>query len=901
MTTPDAGSEEPLLGTGNIQKSIDQLAKVVDRLEGLIEKAQQYAGSDQEAPEAPPDNTQAAASTVTPRVRTISGAKVPAGPGNIGGIPRTIVGGALGAVATLASYGSSQMGSRRALNTYVGQQLMTTGPGGSPNQIRNQAVGGSMGKASGNMNALAFGMSDALQGQAAINTVTGIGGYNLPSYSRGRQASAQGFATEYGVANPGQGYAQAGQAAAQMMSPSTSMNMLMMGVQKTPLTMGGGSNPADLVNTSVLSRIHKGGSASWDPKALATTFSEGGIGNMDLQAMLGPGGDVAGYEKELEAQNMADRKYGDTKANTLFSQAKQGNQGAQDQLQKAGIPRTSIQDIKTLDATKTARTSDTAQSFDAGLQMMTDGLTSFNKALNDMANTAIGKAVLGYGGGAAGGFKSLTDPGHLLGSATSGAAMFSGMKVAKAVTGAIFGGGGTGDATASAGASASAGGAGTAVADATEGLMAFSKGGTVHPPGWQPANMPGGDSGQWKALWSDVQHSGVHGLSLTSDFRPGGQSAHAYGDAVDVAGTEPNMNKIFHWIVAKFPKSFELIHATEGSQCLKEGKRVPPSFWGAATWNEHFNHVHWALNYPGYYGGDPGKPGAGTPGGGSGSSPATTAAATPAPVNATAGEAGSGGLGLDPGTYGSSSELANLQSALLGGITSGSGTAAAATTPAAAAAAATPASTKPSAPGKGGPVGNVGPGIAAWAKAVLKGIGAPVNANNMAIMERWQVAEGGSTNNSNKYNYLNTGQTEPGSHGSPFPSYTSNASGAQAVVTTLENGFYSAILKALRSGKATTSSIRGTINSSQWGTHDFATGARHVPLGEHWVGERGPELEESDVPAPALPPASVPDPPAGEPCRTIDCGDITISAGTGEQMVSDVLTIVRARVKAGAR
>src|ERR1019366_5085540 len=87
-----------------------------------------------------------------PQFTTISGAKVPTGSGSIGGVPRGVVGGALGAVATMASFGSSQMANQVDLNTYVGQQLMTTGPGGSPNQMRNQAVGGSRGQASGNRN-----------------------------------------------------------------------------------------------------------------------------------------------------------------------------------------------------------------------------------------------------------------------------------------------------------------------------------------------------------------------------------------------------------------------------------------------------------------------------------------------------------------------------------------------------------------------------------------------------------------------------------------------------------------------------------------------------------------------------------------------------------------------------
>jgi hypothetical protein len=129
-----------------------------------------------------------------------------------------------------------------------------------------------------------------------------------------------------------------------------------------------------------------------------------------------------------------------------------------DKLQKAGIPRTSIADIKNLNSVKTARSSDVAQSFDAGLQTATDGLTSFNKILNNIANTAAGKALLGYGGGALGGLQSLTDPSHLAGSAASGAAMFGGSAVTRAITRALGGG-------AKAGAGAAAGGEGAGAAE----------------------------------------------------------------------------------------------------------------------------------------------------------------------------------------------------------------------------------------------------------------------------------------------------------------------------------------------------------------------------------------------------------------------------------------------------
>ena len=117
----------------------------------------------------------------------------------------------------------------------------------------------------------------------------------------------------------------------------------------------------------------------------------------------------------------------------------------------------------------------------------------------------------------------------------------------------------------------------------------------------------GGDTGDWRRLWGIVQGSGVGGLSLTSDYRPGGSSAHAFGDAIDVASSDAGMKSLASRIAGHYHNSYELIHNPNGS--IKEGKNVPASYWGAATWAAHLNHVHWAGNYPGFNGSPGGGPG----------------------------------------------------------------------------------------------------------------------------------------------------------------------------------------------------------------------------------------------------------------------------------------------------
>ena len=95
---------------------------------------------------------------------------------------------------------------------------------------------------------------------------------------------------------------------------------------------------------------------------------------------------------------------------------------------------------------------------------------------------------------------------------------------------------------------------------------------------------------------------------LTSGYRPGDPGYHGRdgGEAIDigVAGdNQAGLMPIAAALAARYPNSTELIHNPNGS--IKDGQVVPPSFWGAATWSEHTNHVHWAMT-PAALAGDPG-------------------------------------------------------------------------------------------------------------------------------------------------------------------------------------------------------------------------------------------------------------------------------------------------------
>lgn len=83
--------------------------------------------------------------------------------------------------------------------------------------------------------------------------------------------------------------------------------------------------------------------------------------------------------------------------------------------------------------------------------------------------------------------------------------------------------------------------------------------------------------------WGPV-HNKVHA--------PG--SYHYRHRAADISGLGQNMSRFANWVEVNYIHHIaELIHNPGYS--VKNGKRVPPSFWGPATWAAHRNHVHLAI------------------------------------------------------------------------------------------------------------------------------------------------------------------------------------------------------------------------------------------------------------------------------------------------------------------
>jgi hypothetical protein len=91
----------------------------------------------------------------------------------------------------------------------------------------------------------------------------------------------------------------------------------------------------------------------------------------------------------------------------------------------------------------------------------------------------------------------------------------------------------------------------------------------------------------------------MFGLVTTSgaEPRPGSSSLHNLGIAADISGTPRAMMRAANYIKTSgiWRSLAEGIHKP-ANLSVDNGRRVPSSFWGAATWNDHVDHIHIAAS-----------------------------------------------------------------------------------------------------------------------------------------------------------------------------------------------------------------------------------------------------------------------------------------------------------------
>jgi hypothetical protein len=129
-------------------------------------------------------------------------------------------------------------------------------------------------------------------------------------------------------------------------------------------------------------------------------------------------------------------------------------------------------------------------------------------------------------------------------------------------------------------------------------------------------------------------------------------------------------------------------------------------------------------------------------------------------------------------------------------------------------------------PGHAGAVASFGtPLPAGWELCILAGVTAPATQANVANLDAWQQAEGGSTNNTAAYNPFNTLRTTDNA-GKPvpaitssngFPAYANWQGGCTATVATLDQPNMTSIVAALQAGDvAPPGAFLAAVDESQW-------------------------------------------------------------------------------------
>jgi hypothetical protein len=145
--------------------------------------------------------------------------------------------------------------------------------------------------------------------------------------------------------------------------------------------------------------------------------------------------------------------------------------------------------------------------------------------------------------------------------------------------------------------------------------------------------------------------------------------------------------------------------------------------------------------------------------------------------------------------------------------------------------------------------------------AILRGIGAPVTGNTLALIYAWRQTEGGKAT----YNPFNTTLKKPGStlyakntHG--VQNYATPQDGVDATVTTMLHPRYADIMALLRANADPTTTAKAII-ASKWGTGKllldvlamYARGRVVLPAIATVPG--APAISTLDAPPPAAPPA----------------------------------------------
>ncbi len=414
QTDQDFGGPSSTLGSNHLQSSIDKLTKAVNDLKKVMGPGGKGRGA---------GNGGFSSGTNGPATNSNGGygagfgGMVKQAFGKVTGGSPAVVGGGFAVAASFGSYGKGQLPGQIQMSSFVQRQSLMGAPVGQAggNAIRFGTYGGH----GQNLNAGALGTADATMGGSILGAASGS--WNPSSTNFGRAVTSA--ANLYGYANPGQGYAASAQMAAQQYNPQTSMAMMQAGMAPA-LNRGGGQKSSAQIFQNWSQRQF--GKNAVDSKSLAWAMRSGATGDVNFQSIYGQ--QAPQFEAAYAATNalmfgrVGKGKYAApgmsaAAADKLMNQAERGTSAqmnkAQATLSRYGVNQSDQQKIQNLGATQTGRSSDVANSFNAGLSAATNGLTRFNDVLTRIINLPGVNQAVGASGGFAGGISTLTNTGNM--------------------------------------------------------------------------------------------------------------------------------------------------------------------------------------------------------------------------------------------------------------------------------------------------------------------------------------------------------------------------------------------------------------------------------------------------------------------------------------------------------
>ena len=664
MTTP-SGSEfsansaagSRLLGTNALQSVVDKLTTAVDKL-ASVASSMASSGPGGTTTSSFGSTGQTFTSGSFPRMAPAAAAfggggtryATSGGPAGPGGNPAASLPAAGSAMLSTGMAGltpsGSQFGNMITMNQYAAMSTLGMGPGANMAQGMRAMYNQAFGSYGSGLNAVALNAADAAQGYSNLQGIAASP--YVMSTAQGR--AGYGAYAGFGVANPSLGAAGSSAAAAQLYSGQTSMAMRQLGYAGTPRASNGQINPMQMgqVMQSMMQRWY--GKTSVSQGTLNAGLANNGKLQLNLQAL---GLDPSTMGPALQTYNkLFSQGLSASQAQTMLNDAAQnknyGNQGSAQKLlsNKYGIPTSDLQKLKDTTANQTSTTSGEMSGFDSAISQATTSVQKFDTVLNSILKvtglgTAMGAAhgMTGALGAVGGTFGSLVGKGMGMITGILGGA------------GGITPGGGSISAGGVANGSGRAGSTTSSPSKLVSTAIKDAESQVGRPYVWGGASPSTGFDCSGLVEWAYSQ-AGIK-LPRTSQAQWAALQNRSVpldkvqaGDIVFAAGSDGTATAPGH-----------------EAMMISNKQIVEAPYTGANIRIRAYNEGEWQ---------HAGRPSGSMNGGTSGSNGTGNPSSTTGTGNSGSGS-GAGGLGLAVGNYGSSSELSNVASALLGGIAGGSG------------------------------------------------------------------------------------------------------------------------------------------------------------------------------------------------------------------------------------